>query len=432
MGEAAYMKITKTVVDATQPSAERRFVWDSDIKGFGLLVLPSGVKSFIFQYRSPEGRSRRATIGKHSQTLTAEQARQKAKQMRRTVEDGRDPLGEKQEQREALTVAEVLDLYLASAKFAEKAETTQSVDKGRVERHLKPMLGKKYVDKLTTEDVRRAFAGIRDGKTACDVKTGPRGRAIVRGGEGAARMAIRVLRAASNWAIAEGLASANPAANCKIGSDGTRDTILGSADDYARLFRTIEVMANEKRIRDEVADCIRVIALTGARRGEIAGLRWRHVDSKAGTIVLPPKAHKTGRKTGKPRIIGLPAAARAIIARQPAGEPDDFVFKPARGEGMLSLSKPWRTIRAEAQLPEGIGLHGLRHSLASHMAMEGAQAAEIMTTLGHAQLSTAQKYIHWAQDARAELAEKAAAHISAALEPKQKKAQVAQIKRARK
>jgi integrase len=179
----------------------------------------------------------------------------------------------------------------------------------------------------------------------------------------------------------------------------------------------MEKMEVERRIRPAVADAIRVIALTGARRAEIAAMRWQHVDLKAGRIVLPPESHKTGSKTGKPRIIGLPAAAQAIIARQPDGEPEDLVFLPTKGAGIIALSKPWRAIRTEAGLPEGIGLHGLRHSLASWLAMQGAEAAELMTLLGHKQLSTSQRYIHWAKDQRAALAEKAATHVTAALNP---------------
>lgn len=410
------MKITKTLVEAAKPGGKPVFTWDEEIKGFGLLVLPSGVKSFVFQYRTAQGRSRRATIGKYSSTLTAEQARKAAKQMRRAVEDGRDPLGEKQEQRAAITVSELLNLYLESARFAEKAESTKSIDRGRIRRHLIPVLGKKFVLTLTPEDVRRTFAAIRDGKTATDEKTKARGRAIVRGGEGTARSAIRLLRAVITWAINEGLASENPAAGVKVGSDGYRETILETPAEYERLFRTLEKMEAELRIRRPVADAIRALALTGARRSEIAGLRWQHVDLKAGRIVLPPAAHKTGRKTGKPRIIGLPSAAQAIISKQPAGDPDSYVFMPSKGKGAIALSKPWRDVRQEAQLPEGIGLHGLRHSLASWLAMQGAEAAEIMTAMGHSQMSTAQRYVHWAKDRHAELAERAAAHVTAALE----------------
>lgn len=413
-------KIGKKAVEAARAGEKSRFIWDDEVKGFGLLVLPSGVKSFVYQYRTAEGRSRRTTIGKFSDTLTAELARSRAKAMRRAVEDGRDPLEEKQEKRSALTVNQLLDLYLDSARFTkEKAESTQSVDKGRIRRHLRPTLGTKYVGKMTTEDVRRAYAAIRDGKTATDEKTGPRGRAIVRGGEGTAKAAIRLLRAVFSWAIDEGLVKDNPAAGVKIGADGQRDTILESVQDYERLFRTLDKMEEELRIKPAVADAIRVIALTGARRSEIAGAQWQHVDLKGGRIVLPPASHKTGRRTGKPRIIGLPSAAQAIIARQPKGEPEDYVFRPAKGQGAIALSRPWRDVREEAKLPEGIGLHGLRHSLASMMAVDGAQAADLMTLLGHHQMSTTQRYIHYANDKRAELAERAASPITAALKGSQ-------------
>lgn len=408
------MKITKTAVGSAIPEEKSRIIWDSEIKGFGLLVLPSGVKSFVYQYRTQENRSRRITIGQIHK-LTAEQARKEAFKLQHAVIRGIDPLAVKQSIRTALGVSELLDLYLASSKFAEKALTTQAVDRGRINRHLKPALGNKFVKQLTAEDVRRAFAHIRDGKTANDIKTGNRGRAIVKGGEGAARMSIRLFRAIVQWAIGEGYTDSNPAKNVSVGSDGERDVIMRNADDYTNMFRAIEKMVNEKRMRSAHADAIRVIALTGARRGEVANLRWSNVDLQKGIVILSPAQHKTGRKTGKPRIIGLPAAAQAIISRQPMGESTDFVFMPSKGSGAVTLSKIWRKVREEALLPETIGLHGLRHSFATHMAMQGAEAAEIMTALGHRQLSTAQKYVHWAQDARSTLAERAASIVKEGL-----------------
>src|SRR5690606_6286263 len=127
----------------------------------------------------------------------------------------------------------------------------------------------------------------------------------------------------------------------RTGGSGTRDAILESVEDFRRLFAALDKLETERQIRSPAADAIRVIALTGARRGEIAGLRWQHVDLKRGLITLPPHAHKSGRKTGKPRIIGLPAAAQAIVARQPEGQPDDFVFSPAKGNGAMALSRVW-------------------------------------------------------------------------------------------
>ncbi len=416
-------KISKRAVDAASPDPARRyFLWDTELKGFGLLVLPSGVKSYVLQYRTQDGRSRRATLGKHG-SITPDEARAKADAMRRTVVEGRDPLAEKRERRYAATVGDMLDAYLASEAFAAKADSTRATDRGRIVRHLKPLLGRIKVDALTPDRIKRASAAIRDGKTAITEKTGFRGQARVRGGEGAARKSVRLLSAVHSWAIGEGLAKSNPAAGIKTGADGTRETIMPDADAYARLFKTLDTMETERRIRQPVADAIRVIALTGARRGEISGMRWRHVNLKSGLVTLD--AHKTAKTTGKPRQIGLPAAAAALIARQPEGEPDDYVFAPSRGAGPLVLSKPWRGVREEAELPEGIGLHGLRHSLASHMAMQGAQASEIMTALGHRNLATSQKYIHWAADARQAIAERAAATALAGMNGGKDDAEVA-------
>lgn len=398
-------RISKRVVDAERPGAKPAFTWDSTLPGFGLLVLPSGAKSYVYQYRTAEGRTRRATIAKVG-TLTPDQARTIAEAHAATVKAGGDPLENKATARTALTVGDLLDRYLASGRFAEKADTTRPIDRGRIDRHLRPLLNTRHVHKLQAEDVRRAFAAIRDGKTATRLKTGKRGLARVTGGEGAARMAIRLLRAVFSWGVAEKLIAHNPAAGVSTGADGAREAVL-EPDDYQRLFETLTAMEAEHRLRPAAADAIRLIAMTGARRGEIAGLLWSHVDLKGGRIVIPAAAHKTGRSTGKARVIHLPAAAREIIARQPEGE--GFVFAPAKGEGALALSKPWRAVRAEAKLPEGIGLHGLRHSLASLLAVGGAGAPEIMQSLGHTQLRTVARYIHFADQARTALAERAAA-----------------------
>ena len=396
-------KITKRVVDAAATKQDRYIIWDEEIKGFGLLVMPSGIKSYFYQYRTSEGRQRRATIGKHGE-WTPTKARAKAEDHREVVRSGRDPLADKRALKEVPTVGELLDAYLGSESFKDKALSTQRVDKGRIERHLRPLLGRRHAHSLNGEEIKRSFNAIREGSTAKDEKTRKRGRARVTGGPGTARMAIELLRSIFNWANVK----PNPCDGVKTGSSGTRETILEDSDAYRRLFATLDRMETERRIRSPVADAIRLIALTGCRRGEAAGLRWGNVDLKQGRILLPPQSHKTGRKTGKPREITLPAEAQKIIAQQSEGGPDDFVFSPTRGDGAIALSKAWRKVRKEADLPETLGLHGLRHSIASHLAMGGAQAAEIMTAMGHRQLSTVQRYIHFAQNARQVLAERAA------------------------
>ena len=409
-------KITKNVVDNATVSDKLALTWDSEVIGFGLAVYPkTGLKSFVFQYRTAEGKTRRYTIGKYSDSLTPEQARKKARELYREVLNGNDPMSQKQQRRKAITVNELLDLYTASPAFDQKADSTKAIDKGRIERHLRPLLGKNHADMLTADSVRRAQKAITEGKTATAVKTKTRGKAIVTGGEGTATKAVLLLRAAYSWAISEGILKDNPAASVKVAQPGQRDAIMGGAKDYETLFDTLATMENEHRLRPAVADAIRLIALTGARRGEVAGLIWQYVDLKTGIIKIPPASHKTGKSTGKPRIITLPAVAQAIIANQPEGNPSDYVFKPAKGEGVISLSKPWRQVRKEAKLPANLGLHGLRHSLASHLAMDGASSAELMESLGHKQVSTTMRYIHFAEKSKSTLAERAAATALAGL-----------------
>lgn len=423
-------KLTKSEVDSLKPKDDQYFAWSDDPKGFGVKVFPTGVKSFVFQYRTKEGKSRRYTIGKLSDTLTVEQARKKAKDLFFEVLGGADPMGHKQMRREAMTVNELLTNYMASPAFEEKAESTKDTDKGRIIRHLMPLLGKYHADLLTSDQIRQAQTAIKDGKTAGNFKTISRGLAKVRGGAGTADKSVLILRAAYTWAISQKLLTENPAADVAVAQPGQRETIIEDSSQYKALFDTLDAMESELRVRSAVADAIRFIALTGARRGEVVGLKWAWVNPQAALITIPPKSHKTGRKTGKPRYIALPAAASAIIARQPAGEAEDYVFRSTKPGAKLSINKPWRQVCAKAKLPGDLVLHGLRHSIGTHLAMNGGSNFELMTMLGHKQVSTTQRYIHFAERARSTLAQRAASVAVAGMAEAEgkKKAEVKQIK----
>lgn len=406
-------KLHKSSVDKERPGKTDKFLWDSDVNGFGVKITPAGAKVAILQYRNQNGRSRRVTIGKLSDSLTLDQARKRAIDLHRDVVNGIDPQETKQQRREAMTVNQILDLYLASAAFESKAEHTKVSDRGRIRWHVRPLIGAKIADSVTVETVRRLQLDVAAGKTAGTHKTGHRGVAKVKGGPGAADKTVLILRAAFAWAVSEKLLKSNPCEGVHVSQSGQREEIMTGPEDYARMFATLQTMEAEHRIRPAAADAIRVIAFTGARRGEVTGMLWRHVDLKAGTVTLPPAAHKTGKKTGKPRVIRLPAVAQEIIARQPGGEPDDYVFRAAKGSGQITIARPWELLRVEAGLPTGLTLHGLRHSIASHLAMAGASNAELMQALGHRQISTTLRYTHWADEQKSLLAEKAAAIAAA-------------------
>ena len=177
-------KITKRAVDAPQSVSGRDvFIWDSELRGFGVRVKPSGVRTFLIQYRNVEGRTRRLVLGQYG-ALTPENARDLAREKLAGVAKGEDPSAERHAVRAGMSVAEVCDWYLEQAEAGRilgrnrrpiKASTLQ-MDRSRIETHIKPLLGSRLVSGLTLKDIEGMQADIAAGKSA-------RGRKKGRGGK---------------------------------------------------------------------------------------------------------------------------------------------------------------------------------------------------------------------------------------------------------
>lgn len=408
-------KLTKTTLASVKPGAGDVFVWDGTLPGFGVKVTPSGTRVAVFQYRIGTA-SKRLTIGKLHDGLTLEQARDEARKHSAKVTQGGDPVEQKKERREAISVGQMLMAYATSPRMAEKSKASQATDLGRIKWHITPLLGKKPAAGLTPDDLRSMFADVAAGKTAVTIPGKLRGVCRVKGGEGAARKCVVLLKAITRWAADEEMV---PASACDVfgkvdtGHDGQREVML-SDEQYSTMFQALAELEQTRQMTSAAADFIRLTALTGARRGELLGMRWQHVDIEGRRVVLTE--HKTA-KTGKPRIIHLDEVAIAIIQRQPEGTPNQRVFPGTRGEAdaPLAIGKPWGVLRRAAGLPDDVSLHGLRHSVASHMAMSGANLPALQAVMGHRQMGTSQRYIHFAEQRRAALAEQAARPAAAAL-----------------
>lgn len=187
--------LTKRHIDDARCGARREMrLWDSDPRGFGVRVKATGVATFFVQYTSPiDGRKTRYTLGQYGR-LTLEEARKEARKVLGYVAKGEDPGRERrthqmQAKLTARTVAELCDRYLDDADAGRvtyrgraKKRSTLVIDRGRIVRHIKPLLGAKLVTDVTHADVEGFFHAVRQGKTATTVKTGPRGLARVTGG----------------------------------------------------------------------------------------------------------------------------------------------------------------------------------------------------------------------------------------------------------
>ena len=169
-------KIGLREVRALKP---RQTVWDAAVAGFGARRQQSPAVSYMLIYRTQEGRQRWHTIGRHGAPWTPETARAEATRLLGKVVDGIDPSAVKQAKRKAATVAELCDLYLADAEAGRlltrrklpKKTSTLTIDRGRIARHIKPLLGQMKVAAVTREDVDGFMHDIASGKTAGNTKT---------------------------------------------------------------------------------------------------------------------------------------------------------------------------------------------------------------------------------------------------------------------
>jgi integrase len=342
-------KLSKRVVDTIRPDSAGRdvFVWDTGdgaIKGFGLRMKTSGAASYLVQYRTRGGRTRRLTLGRVG-VLTPHQARMLASDALKGVKNGADPSAERRQARirEGFTLGELADLYLAegATEKPNKKASSWTSDRSNIERHIKPLLGAKAAAGLTQEDVAKFQAAVASGRTRADVKTKKRGRAIVEGGPGTAARSLAVLAVMLQFAVGRKLLAANPAKGVPLLKSKRRERFLSEIE-LARLADTLSAMEGEDKLSSTAVAAIRVLLLTGCRRSEILTLRWESVDFERGCLRLPDT--KTGAK-----VVPLASAALEVMSGLP--RTSEFVLPAGKGIGhYVGLQKDWERVR-ERQAP---------------------------------------------------------------------------------
>jgi integrase len=395
---------------ATSEGKAQRILYDGGkraVRGFGLRVTAAGAKSFILTYWNAEGRQRRYTIGAYPQPYSVEAARKKAGQLKRQIRDGHDPLEERVSTRTAPTMADLCDRYIEDH-LPRKRPSSQADDKSMIARTLKPKVGNRKVAAVSHAEIDKLHR---------DLKATP-------------YRANRVLALVSkmfNLAIRWGWRTDNPAKGVERFPEAKRTRYL-AAEELKRLTAALaaypdqraaqeaerrggnvkpETVANARRAAETACNVVRLLLLTGCRRGEALGATWDQLDLESGVWTKPGATTK--QKTA--HIAPLGEAAVVLLKQIRDEAPKDEDGEPIRplvfsigGGPMSELNDEWRELRKMAKLP-GVRLHDIRHSFASLLASGGASLPMIGALLGHSNPNTTARYAHLFQDPLRKLAD---------------------------
>ena len=347
-------------VGALKPRKSARDVRDRELKGFGVRILPSGRKRY-FVHTQHEGRRIWRIIGDVA-SISAEEARVRAKTLLAEIRQDGDPATPAPTDTPFETVAEeVFRRYGRNWK-----PSTRTVNRIYYTNHILPWFGGRPIGRICERDVRQWFASLHNKPFAAD--------------RSAPILSVILKQAALYGYRPDG---SNPCKGIRRYRRKGRERFLSEAE-IGRLGAALR--HHESRSPSAVA-IIRLLLLTGCRKGEIVSLKWSFY--REGNLFL--RDSKTG-----PRTVWLSCDARTLLDHLP--RTSAWVF-PSSQTGhcvsFRSLDREWHCIRAEAGLPD-VRLHDLRHTYASVALAQGETVLVISRLLGHGDPATTLKYTHLA------------------------------------
>jgi integrase len=408
-------KLTARIIDAEPvPTKGGRTLWDSEVRGLGVRINAGGAKSFFLNYRI-DGIERRKTIGRVGE-WSVEAARSEAKELRRQVDRGQDPAADKRERREAPTIQDLIDRYIAD----HLPKKTAGEGRARAEKKMLAEIGKQLG---TSEKVADIHGGDIKAMHEALTKSGIRGRPRPVG-------ANRILSAASKMFALSLVPMAGENEPWRNAADGNpcRGIERNREEASGLLFTQAELAAISDALADygadargpgiasakSAADCIRLITLTGCRPSEARLARWEEFE-KEPRYWVKPSAHTKQRR--EHRLPLAPPAIELIERLRKQRKPGaTWIFEGQRpGEPLKQLWSVWGFVRDRAGLGDDARIYDLRHTFASLGAGGGLSLPILGRLLGHTQNRTTERYSrHLADDPVRAAAEKVAAMISGA------------------
>jgi integrase len=342
--------------------------------GFGVRLSAGGSRSFVLRYRADRV-ERLYTIGDFG-VWSTDAARNEAFDLKRRIVAGADPLKERREVQNAPDMASLCDLFLEHA--GRKRASTRRGYAVAVEKHIRPALGKKLIAAVDQEDVRKLHQKITDG-----------GRVY------AANRVVAALSAMFNLAVERKMRPDNPCRRVARNAEEKRKTYL-TREQLARLTDALAEYDDQR-----VANAIRMLLLTGARRGEVLGARWAQFNFERNVWIKRSSETKQNREHEVPLSDAALDLLHAMREAAPAGEA--FLFPGGKDGHLGDIKAHWARIQQSAGIA-GVRIHDLRHSHASFLVSAGYSLEIVGAALGHSSPQTSARYAHVHDHAKREAA----------------------------
>lgn len=380
-------KLTEKLVRNAIPADGRDYqVFDTELRGFAVCIYRSGGRAFTIDYRHA-GRQRRMTFGRWPE-WSVSAARVRAKELRRDIDAGYDPLAERDQLREQPRIRDLIDRYLEEH-ASKLAKTNASDQRSMLEKLVAPHWSNKLVIEITKSDIDKLLTKVAEGR-ARPHKAKPNNRA--RKLQGAKPTPIRanrlgeVLRKAFNLSIEWGWRDDNPANGFYRRVESPRERFL-TKPEIDRLAAALDNAEDQR-----AAGIIRICMLTGARVGEVRQSRFEQFNLDL-MIWTKPAATTKQRKMHR---VPISEDVAAIVRQRKLIVPETspWLFPgDVPGQPVIEIRRFWKNIQREAQI-EDVRIHDLRHTFASLLVSGGASLEMIGKLLGHTQMQTTQRYAH--------------------------------------
>lgn len=361
------------------PKGKHKIYWDDRLIGLGIRITDNNAKSFVLRYVI-NGRERKYTLGGYP-ALSHSAARDMAIQVKGEITKGHDPLDERQAIHSTPTVKQLAEDFLKVKEKVLRPRTMKDYREFFFKKHIVPKFGNLKIDSITKKEIENFHRSFSE--------TPRMGNRI-----------LEIMRVMFNTAVSWEILEKNPTQGIKKFPEHKRERYL-SEDEISRLTKTLDAEPNQMS-----ADIIRLILLTGSRKGEVLSARWQDFEgevwakpaflTKQNKISRIPLSDEAVDILQKMKTKIVPEKKLATFTDNRIVSTEQYLFYNTQTKThQKDIKRFWLEVCKKAKIKDAT-IHDLRHTFASVLVSNGVGLEVIGKLVGNSNIRTTQRYAHLA------------------------------------